>query len=267
MGLEKQVGLQKHLNVLNVHPTPSSNSLTWNDLHFDVKNHKVNSAEILVKKIENEIEKMINDNVKNSGDKSGKEKAEKERRETNKEFNLDLRVGKVESIIDHPNADKLYLLKVNLGKNKEGKPEIRQLVGGIRAHFKKEDVLGKNLVIVCNLAHAKLKGETSEGMLLAAKKEYVDKSGVKKEKLALLSAPNSKQGDRVYPDGEKEKLLQTFKTITYNDFQKYRFDVKNKEVFWVNKEENKTDNKGEKKALRTDKEKIKVDIDDGAEVC
>lgn len=273
--------LQKQLNVLNAHSTQSGHSLTWNELHFDVKNHKVNNAEILVKKIENEIEKMINDNVKNSEDKSGKEKSEKkksgedrkEKGETNKEFNLDLRVGKVESIIDHPNADKLYILKVNLSKSKDGKHEIRQLVAGIRTHFKKEEVLGKNLVVVCNLAHAKLKGEISEGMLLAAEKDG---------KLGLLLAEKSKAGDRVYPekesgishsDGEKSNgnnnnnhnLPSEFKTITYKEFLGHKFEIKNKEVFWcLNGEKGEYK---EKKTLRTDKEKIKVDIDDGAEVC
>jgi methionine--tRNA ligase beta chain len=76
---------------------------------------------------------------------------------------VELRVAKVLEARPHPNADKLLLLRVDLG---EGEP--RQVVAGIRAHYAPEALVGKNIVVVANLAPAILRGESSNGMLLAA---------------------------------------------------------------------------------------------------
>lgn len=78
---------------------------------------------------------------------------------------LDLRVAEVVAAEPHPNADKLYVLKVKLGPNDT---DIRQLVAGIRAHRQPEGLIGKHIVIVANLEPAKLRGIESQGMLLAA---------------------------------------------------------------------------------------------------
>ena len=76
---------------------------------------------------------------------------------------VELRVAKVLEARPHPNADKLLLLQVDLG---EGTP--RQVVAGIKAHYAPEALVGKNIVVVANLAPAMLRGESSNGMLLAA---------------------------------------------------------------------------------------------------
>ena len=73
-----------------------------------------------------------------------------------------LRVGLVKSVEAHPKADKLYVLKVDLGG------EERQLVAGLRAYVKPEELLGKRVVVVANLEPANLRGVESQGMLLAA---------------------------------------------------------------------------------------------------
>ncbi|MFQ6106176.1 MAG: methionine--tRNA ligase [Thermoplasmata archaeon] len=78
---------------------------------------------------------------------------------------LDLRVGKVISIEDHPDAEKLYVMTVDLGD------EERQLVAGLKGHYESDEILGKNLVILCNLQPARLRGVESNGMLLAAEHE------------------------------------------------------------------------------------------------
>lgn len=75
---------------------------------------------------------------------------------------LELRVGTVISAEPHPNADRLLVLKVNLGS------EERQLVAGIRAHYEPEALVGRQLVVVANLEPAKLRGIESQGMILAA---------------------------------------------------------------------------------------------------
>ncbi|MFW6135138.1 MAG: methionine--tRNA ligase [Elusimicrobiota bacterium] len=75
---------------------------------------------------------------------------------------LDLRVGKVISAEDVPGTDKLLKLKVDF------KSEVRTLVAGIKKHYLPETIIGKNIVVVFNLAPAKIRGIQSQGMLLAA---------------------------------------------------------------------------------------------------
>ena len=75
---------------------------------------------------------------------------------------VELRVAKVLEARPHPNADKLMLLQVDLGD------EQKQIVAGIRLHYTPEQLVGKRIVVVNNLAPAMLRGETSNGMLLAA---------------------------------------------------------------------------------------------------
>jgi len=75
---------------------------------------------------------------------------------------IDLRVGKVIAAEPISGTDKLLKLKINLGK------EIRTIVAGIRKYYSVEEILGKKIIIVCNLQPIKLKGIESQGMLLAA---------------------------------------------------------------------------------------------------
>jgi methionyl-tRNA synthetase len=84
---------------------------------------------------------------------------------------LDLRVGKILSVENHPNADKLYILEVDLGKEK------RKLVAGLKLYYKPKELIGKLCIIFCNLEPAVLRGVKSEGMILAAVSE--DKKDVK----------------------------------------------------------------------------------------
>ena len=65
----------------------------------------------------------------------------------------------------HPNADKLIVLKVNLGS------EERQIVAGISKWYAPEELNGKQVVIIANLEPATLRGIESQGMLLAAEDE------------------------------------------------------------------------------------------------
>ena len=83
---------------------------------------------------------------------------------------LDLRVAKVLDVTEHPNADKLWLLKIDLGT------EQRQLCAGLRGYYTREQLLGKNIVVVVNLAPRTMRGQISQGMLLAASSD--DKSKV-----------------------------------------------------------------------------------------
>ena len=72
-------------------------------------------------------------------------------------------VGEVKEILPHPRADKLLLLKLDVG---EAQP--RQLVAGLKGFYEPEALVGRQLVVVANLAPATLRGERSDGMVLAA---------------------------------------------------------------------------------------------------
>jgi len=75
---------------------------------------------------------------------------------------IKLVVGKIIDVKDHPNADRLYILKVDLGN------EVRQIVSGIKQWYKKEELLNKKIIIVYNLQPKNFRGVESQGMLLAA---------------------------------------------------------------------------------------------------
>lgn len=76
---------------------------------------------------------------------------------------VELRVAKVVEARPHPNADKLMLLMIDVGEEAP-----RQIVAGIRLHYTPEQLVGKLITVVVNLQPATLRGETSNGMLLAA---------------------------------------------------------------------------------------------------
>jgi methionine--tRNA ligase beta chain len=75
---------------------------------------------------------------------------------------LELKVATVTAAEPHPNADRLLVLRVDLGG------EQRQIVAGIRAHYAPETLVGRQVVVVANLEPAMLRGVESQGMLLAA---------------------------------------------------------------------------------------------------
>ena len=74
-----------------------------------------------------------------------------------------LRVGSVVAAENHPNADRLLVLTVDIG---EGPP--RRVVAGIRGTYQASELLGKQVVVVANLKPATLRGIESQGMVLAA---------------------------------------------------------------------------------------------------
>jgi methionine--tRNA ligase beta chain len=75
---------------------------------------------------------------------------------------LELKVAEIKDVQDHPNADKLYVITVDLGD------KTKQVVAGIKPSYKKEELLGKQVVVVDNLAAAVFRGVESQGMILAA---------------------------------------------------------------------------------------------------
>jgi len=88
---------------------------------------------------------------------------------------MDLRIGEIIEVEDHPSADRLYVLKVNIGE------EERTLVAGLKEHYDKDELVGKKIVVFINLKPVELRGVKSEGMVLAAVEEGDE------EKVILLS--------------------------------------------------------------------------------
>jgi len=75
---------------------------------------------------------------------------------------LDLRVATVVECRAHENADKLLVLQIDLGN------ERRQICAGLRQHYQPEQLVGKQVIVVANLAARQMRGQISQGMLLAA---------------------------------------------------------------------------------------------------
>jgi len=176
--------------------------LSWKELgNLSLKKgHKINKAEPLFSKLEDkDVEKF----KKLFG---GKKVEEKEEENIKDAFSkLDLKVAKIISVEDHPDADKLVVIKIDLGK------EERQIVAGIKKYYSKEELEGRNLIVVTNLKPVVLRGKESNGMLLAAMKEKDGKENVK-----LLSAKQSSPGDDVFIEGIKKEPK---KHLGYNEFR------------------------------------------------
>ncbi len=94
----------------------------------------------------------------------------------------DLRVARVVEARAHPNADRLTVLEIDLGD------QTRQVVAGIAGHYHPDELTDKHIVVVSNLKPARLRGEASQGMLLAAENEDV---------LGLVLAPGAVPGTRL----------------------------------------------------------------------
>ena len=75
---------------------------------------------------------------------------------------LELRVANVLEAREHPNANRLLLLQIQVGDVK------KQIVAGIKGHYELDELVGRQIVVVNNLERAMIRGEESEGMLLAA---------------------------------------------------------------------------------------------------
>ncbi len=194
--------LKQQLNLKN---------LKWEDLKFELKNHKIGKEEILIRKIEEKVE-------------------------VKQQFPLNLKVAKILNIKEHPNADKLYVVDIDLGNEK------RQLVAGLGGYYTIEQLKDKKIIVVTNLKYAKLRGVESQGMLLA---------GDDGTDVGVLTVSESDPGDKVY----FEEYGSSSKEISFDEFLKLKMFVKGSKVYFENKE------------LRTVKEIVKVEkTKDGARV-
>ena len=76
---------------------------------------------------------------------------------------VEMRTGRIVSVEDHPNADKLFVITID-----EGTDSTRTVCAGLKGHYEPSELEGLNVVFVANLEPRKLRGVMSEGMILAA---------------------------------------------------------------------------------------------------
>ena len=167
----------------------------WDDLGTTIpRGHKIGAGALLFDKLEDDKLEELKE------------------RFSGKQSKLNLKVGKIKEVNEHPDADKLYLLKVDIGKT-------IQLVAGLKKHYSKEELQGKKIVVVCNLEPAKLRGEKSEGMLLAADNG---------KEIGLLTVKKSKPGEQVMIGS----LKPNDNTISFKEFQETELKAKNGHAYY-----------------------------------
>ncbi len=101
-----------------------------------------------------------------------------------------LKVAEITQAEPHPNADKLLKLQLKVGDR------TKQICAGIKAWYNPEDLVGKRIIIVDNLEPRKLRGEMSEGMLLAMHDD-LGEGGAERVLLITTDLPDAASGSDV----------------------------------------------------------------------
>jgi methionyl-tRNA synthetase len=158
--------------ILNIpsasHPEPVEGELSWNDIATKEvllpSGHLCGKSELLFSKIEDDQMQKQLDKLEASKKANAAENAVVEPQKETISFDdftkLDLRVGTIIEAEKMPKAKKLLVLKVDTGI------DTRTIVSGIAESFKPEDIIGKQVTVLVNLAPRALRGVESEGMIL-----------------------------------------------------------------------------------------------------
>jgi len=153
--------------------------------------------------------------------KEGKEKSPKENKPIVDEApinvsRLDLRIGRILNAKRHPDAESLYVEEIDVGENKP-----RTVVSGLVKYVPLEEMQNRLVVVLCNLKPAKMRGITSEAMVMCASTP---------EKVEILTPPSgSEPGDRVVCNdylGDPDPILNPKKKI----FEQIAPDLKTNDV-------------------------------------
>ena len=147
-------------------------ALCWNDISSKSEllkpGHKVGKAELLFSKIEDEqvqqqldkLQKTKMDNTVLKEETVSAVAAQKETIQYDDFMKLDMRIGTIIEAEKMPKADKLVVLKVDTGI------DVRTIVSGIAESFTAEEIIGKRVTVLVNLAPRTLRGVESQGMIL-----------------------------------------------------------------------------------------------------
>ena len=150
---------------------------SFSDLFVKLEDHVIGDVKLLFSKVDDKFIGSLKEKY------AGKQ---------DEKVNIDslkkplLRVAKIISVEKHPDADKLFIEKIDLGD------ERRTIVSGLAGHYEPEDLVGKKVVVVSNLKSAKLRGVESEGMLLAVSQG---------KKVGLLFCPDADVGAKLNFEG------------------------------------------------------------------
>ena len=155
-------------SILNIFDAENGQNSTWDEISTKQilinSGHKIGKAELLFSKIEDEqIQKQLDklEATKAANEAENKKAEPQKETATFEDFTkMDLRVGTITEATKMPKADKLLVLKVDTGI------DTRTIVSGIAKSFKPEDIIGKKVTVLVNLAPRKLRGVESEGMIL-----------------------------------------------------------------------------------------------------
>ncbi len=155
------------------------NSNDWNTAGGDEllpQGHTVNKPSILFQKIEDELVEKEIEKLKSSTMEESKFDPQKAETSFDDFMKMDIRLGKILEAEKVEKADKLLKLLVDTGLDK------RTIVSGIAEHYKPEEVIGKTVTVLMNLAPRKIRGVESQGMILMAENEDGELSFVGSEK-------------------------------------------------------------------------------------
>jgi len=119
---------------------------------------------------------------------------------------LDFRVGRIVNVVKHPNADSLYLEKIDIGE-----PQPRNVVSGLVKFVPIEEMQNRLVIVMCNLKPSNMRGESSQAMVICAS----DNDHLIVE--PILPPEGSQPGDRVVVDGEEGSIAESISLANKNN--------------------------------------------------
>jgi methionine--tRNA ligase beta chain len=106
---------------------------------------------------------------------------------------LELRVGEITRVWEHPTADRLWCEEIDIGEH-----EPRQIASGLRHIYTEQEMLGQRVVVVSNLKPRKLMGFQSHGMVLCAMAPPIEQDGPPSAIEFVLPPEGAQLGERVF---------------------------------------------------------------------
>ncbi|BCR22002.1 methionine--tRNA ligase [Borrelia sp. HM] len=179
---------------------------------------KIHTTEVLFAK----IEKQLTDSLK-SKYSGGKNMQDQQIESPIKLFSeqICLKVVRVKTIERNPEAQKLFILKLD-----DGTPDGKQIVSSIADYYKEEELIGKHIIIVDNLKPAKFRGIRSEGMLIATE----DKNKNFKVIIVEDFKDNPTPGERIILESDINKELKHPSKISVDKFSQTQIVAENGEL-------------------------------------
>lgn len=171
------------------------------DSFNNLEGKQLGEVEILFHKLENKLVDQLRDRFGGQGHSYD---------------SLDIRVGKILSVEEHPHAPHLYVEKVDIG---EGEPLT--ICSALKKHYQADELSGKKVLVLKNLPTADFKGVASQGMILVCQKN---------KKLELFTDDAWSVGERLLAEGQKAEELP--QDISFDDFCQLELTVKEHKAYF-----------------------------------